>query len=63
MKITKNKFQILCFLFFSLSYLALINLYFIYSGSDTITFVPGTLVFGLAGYWLGGYVYTHHSSS
>lgn len=53
----------LCFLFFSLSYLALINLYLSYTNSDMVIFVPGTLLIGLTGYWLGGYVYAHYFDS
>lgn len=34
-----------------------------YSGSDRVVFVPGTLLFGLVGYWLGGYLYTHYFES
>lgn len=51
----------MCFVFFSLSYLALVNLYLSYSGPDTLVFVPGTLLFGLVGYWFGGYVYAHYA--
>lgn len=63
MRISKNIFQVLCFLFFSLSYLAVINVYLRFTNSDMVIFVPGTLLIGLAGYWIGGYVYTHYFDS
>lgn len=45
---------------FSLSYLVMVNLYLMYRGTPTWIFVPGTLLVGLVGYWIGGYLYMRY---
>ncbi len=60
MAISKVYFQIICFIVFSLSYLVIINLYFMSRGNAAWVFAPGTLLFGLVGYWIGAYLYTRY---
>lgn len=56
---TKQKFQIICFILFIVVYLAGVNLWLVFTGStSSFIYVPGTFIIGLAGYWIGGYVYT-----
>lgn len=61
--ITKQKSQILGFITFLTVYFAGVNLWLISTGStSSFIYVPGTLLVGLAGYWIGGYVYTEFLS-
>ncbi len=58
----KVYFQIICFVLFSISYLVIVNLHLLYRGTANWIFVPGTLLVGLAGYWIGGYLYVRYFS-
>ncbi|ALK05141.1 MAG: hypothetical protein AAY43_04785 [Methanosarcina sp. 795] len=57
MKLQKKYFEILGFLIFLIFYLLFFNLLFPIQDSDTPVYVPGTLIFALLGYWLGGILY------
>ncbi|AKB26398.1 hypothetical protein MSMTP_2929 [Methanosarcina sp. MTP4] len=48
------------FLVFFILYLVIFNLLFRFRGGDSPIFVPGTLLFSLLGYWLGGYLYDRY---
>ena len=59
--ITKQKFQMITFIIFIAVYFAGVNLWLISTGStSSFIYVPGTLIVGLAGYWVGSYVYTEY---
>jgi hypothetical protein len=60
MAISKVYFQIICFIVFSLLYLIIINLYFMSRGTTVWVFAPGTLLVGLVGYWIAGYLYVRY---
>ncbi len=48
------------FLVFFILYLLIFNLLFRFRGGNSFIFVPGTLLFSLLGYWLGGYLYDRY---
>ncbi|MDI3540272.1 MAG: hypothetical protein PWR29_524 [Methanolobus sp.] len=58
--ISRVTFQIVFFVLFSLAYVLLVNIYFMQKGSGNWIFVPGTLLVGLVGYWVAGYLYRHY---
>jgi len=56
-KLAKIQFEIIGFLTFLISYLLLFNILFSFEGSNHPIYAPGTLIFSLLGYRLGGYLY------
>jgi hypothetical protein len=58
--LTKNQAQVIGFITFVLIYVSAVNLWLHASGSESLVFVPGTLLFGLIGYWLWGYLYSKY---
>ncbi|MCQ6963509.1 hypothetical protein [Methanolobus chelungpuianus] len=58
--ISRVTFQIVFFVLFSLAYVLLVNIYFMQRGSGNWVFVPGTLLVGLVGYWIAGYLYKRY---
>ncbi|AEH60560.1 conserved hypothetical protein [Methanosalsum zhilinae DSM 4017] len=55
--LSKIHIQLLGFFLFSVVYLAAVNLYFMYTESQTPGFIPGTLIAGVIGYFLLGLFY------
>ncbi len=60
LKIGKTQVELAGFLVFFILYLLIFNLFFRLRGGDSPIFVPGTLLFSLLGYWLGGYLYDRY---
>jgi len=56
-KLDKKQIEVIGFLTFLIFYLLVFNLLFLVKGSDLPIYVPGTLIFALFGYWLGGILY------
>lgn len=54
---TKKYAEIGGFLIFLLLYLAFFNIFFRFEGEGYPIYAPGTLIFALFGYWLGGRLY------
>ncbi|AKB46106.1 hypothetical protein MSKOL_0329 [Methanosarcina sp. Kolksee] len=57
MKPAKIYFEIIGFFIFLISYILFFNILFSVKGLGPSIYVPGTLLFALLGYWLGGILY------
>jgi hypothetical protein len=57
LKPTKIQVEIIGFLIFLISYILFFNILFSVKGLGPSIYIPGTLIFALLGYWLGGILY------
>ncbi|MDW5550073.1 hypothetical protein [Methanosarcina sp.] len=61
MKPAKIHAEIIGFLIFLISYILFFNVFLSVKGLGLSIYAPGTLIFALVGYWLGGILYDKYS--
>lgn len=57
LKLSKVQVELAGFFTFLILFLLVFNLLFRLQRGESLIYAPGTLIFSLLGYWLGGYLY------